>query len=135
MASTNISQSISLRVAAGSISAIMVGLGVNAIFRPQTALELLQFPKAATPADQKLVDSLMRIYGARNIAMSLGQGITAYFGHTKALAWILLGNSIVAIVDGFISKDQIGRGEWNHWGFIPVSVGLGSALLGVFDRS
>jgi hypothetical protein len=134
MSTTSISQSLSLRIASGVISVFACGVGVNAILRPQTALKLLEFPTPAASSDQKLVNNLMRIYGARNIAMGLSTAITAYLGHTTALGCIFFGNSIVAVVDGFVSRDQIGRGEWNHWGFLSISFGLGSALLGVFDR-
>jgi hypothetical protein len=131
---TKLSQSLFLLWIVGGISVFPIVLGINAIARPQTALEILQFPAPIGPADQKLVDNMMRVYGARNISMGLAQGITAYFGHAKAVAWILIANSITAIVDGFVSKDQIGGGEWNHWGFLSVSFGLASLLLGAFDR-
>jgi hypothetical protein len=136
MSAPKFSQSISLRAIAGAFSALAVGLGVNAIFRPQSALEdIFKFPAPTAPSDQKLVYNLMRIYGGRNIAMALTSGITAYFGHTKALGWILIAMSVPATVDGFVSKDQVGSGQWSHWYFTAVSIGLGSALLGVFDRA
>ena len=93
--------------------------------------------KSKTPVseqDKKLVDNLMRIYGVRNVGVGLAIGITAYLGDVWSLAWIIISCSTMAIVDGIVSKDQIGRGEWIHWGFFIVSIGLGSALLGIFDN-
>jgi hypothetical protein len=136
MSAPKLSQSISLRAIAGAFSALAIGLGVNAILRPRSALEdTFKFPAPTAPSDQKLVDNLMRIYGGRNIAMALASGIATYFGHTKALGWILIGMSVPATVDGFVSRDQIGSGQWSHWYFTAVSLCLGSALLGVFDRT
>ena len=108
----------------------MIGL-----FKPRVALKNFQFEAPAADEDKKLVDNLMRIYGVRNLSMGTTGLIIAYFGDRKSLAWMFITGSIVAIVDGFVSKAQIGRGEWNHWGFVSISLGLGSALLGAFDRT
>ncbi|KAK6526569.1 hypothetical protein TWF694_005151 [Orbilia ellipsospora] len=134
MAANQLSQSPYLRILAATTCLSTIGLGINAILRPRTALEMLSFPTPTTPADKKLVDNLMRIYGARNLIMGWSMGVTAYLGHTMALGWIFIGSSVVALVDGFVSKDQIGKGQWNHWQFIMVSVPLGSVLVGAFDR-
>jgi hypothetical protein len=46
--------------------------------------------------------------------VSLTWIITAYYGHTKALSWMMIGCSVMCITDGFVTKDKIGREQWNH---------------------
>jgi hypothetical protein len=116
-------------LAAGGLTVLPIGLGINAMFRPQSALSIFQFPLPSTPADQRLALGLFRMYGARNFSMGMAAGIMAYHGHAKALGWYMIGSSVVAFVDGVASKEVIGSGEWAHWVFVSVSVGLGAWLL------
>jgi hypothetical protein len=133
MATSNLSQSFYLRVIAGFISLIPFGFGVNALLRPRNAFEFFEFDPPASFADQKLVDNLMLFYGARDIYMAVALFATAYYGHRKALGWILITAGAVAGVDGFVVREQIGRGEWTHWGYAPPVATLGALLLGVLD--
>lgn len=57
------------------------------------------------------------------------------FGHRQSLGWILLAGSAVAFVDGAVCRAQVGKGEWNHWGYAPMLTAIGSVLLGVLDRA
>lgn len=75
----------------------------------------------------------MVLYGARDVFMGAAFYAAAYFGDRKALGWILIAGSGVAVVDGAVCRAQIGRGEWNHWGYAPVVAGVGSVLVGVWD--
>ncbi|KAM0715038.1 hypothetical protein Q7P37_009503 [Cladosporium fusiforme] len=107
-------------------------LGINFIFRPRSALDLLLFPTPKDPEAQKLVDNLLRIYGARDIAIGLPTLIAWYFGHRKILGWLMIVGIITTGVDGWVSRLQIGGGEWRHWAFAPLGFGLGGGMLGWF---
>lgn len=126
------SQSPSLRIAASVFATIFVGFGVNAMLRPLNALEFFEFKAPAAAADRKIVDSLMAIYGARDIFMGLAIYSAAYYGDGKTLGWILVAGGGVAFVDGAVCRSH-GKGEWNHWGYAPVITAVGSLLLGVWD--
>jgi hypothetical protein len=133
MATSSFSRSPSLRIAASVFATIFIGFGINGILRPQNALEFFEFEAPASASDKKLVDSLMIIYGARDIFMGLAIYSAAYFGDRKALGWILIAGSAVAFVDGAVCRAQVGKGEWNHWSYAPILTAVGSVLLGVLD--
>ena len=135
MSTSNLSQSPSLRIAANVFATIFVGFGINAIIRPQNALEFFEFQAPASALDRRVVDGLMVIYGARDIFMGLAMYSAACFGDRRSLGWILIAASAVAFVDGAVCRVQVGKGEWNHWGYAPMLTAVGSALLGVLDRS
>ncbi|KAI1848198.1 hypothetical protein JX265_011756 [Neoarthrinium moseri] len=105
-------------------------LGINAILRPASALSLLKFPAPSQPEGQKITYSLMRIYGARTLTMGLTTLIVWARGDRTTLGYLMFAGIPVALVDGFVSRWQIGGGEWGHWGFIGVSLGLSAGLLG-----
>lgn len=107
-------------------------LGINAILRPRTALNLLHFRPPKDAEAQRLVDNLIRIYGARNVAFGLPTLIAWYCGHREILGWLSVSGVVVASVDGWVTRMQNGEGEWNHWPFALVGVGLGGGLLGWF---
>jgi hypothetical protein len=133
MVTSRFSQSPSLRIAASVFATIFVAFGINGILRPRNALEFFEFEPPASASDKKLVDSLMMIYGVRDIFMGLAFYSAAYFGDRKTLGWILIAGSGVAFVDGAVCRAQIGTGEWNHWSYAPVLTVVGSMLLGVLD--
>jgi len=108
-------------------------LGLNAIFRPRSGLSMLEFDPPSSDSDKKLVDSLMKLYGSRDVFLGLSIFTVAFLGHRKALGWLMLWGCGVVTMDGVVSKSQIGRGEWNHWGFAPVLGVVGVLLLGVVD--
>lgn len=133
MATSRFSRSPYLRIAAGVFGTIFLGFGINAMLRPGNALEFFEFEPPASASDRKLVDSLMIIYGARDLFMGLAIHSAAYFGDRKALGWILIAGSGVAFVDGAVCRAQVGKGEWNHWSYAPVLTVVGGLLLGVLD--
>lgn len=55
----------------------------------------------------------------------------ALFGSRKTLGCVLLAGAGVAVVDGVVVRDEVGRGEWNHWGYAPVVGLVGVLLVGV----
>lgn len=65
--------------------------------------------------------------------MGLAIHAAAYFGDRRALGWIMIAGSGVAFADGAVCRAQVGRGEWNHWGYAPVLTAVGGMLLGVLD--
>lgn len=134
MATTSrLSHSPYLRIAASVFGTIFLGFGINAMLRPANALEFFEFEAPASAADKKLVDSLMVIYGARDLFMGLAIHAAAYFGDRRALGWIVVAASGVAFVDGAVCRMNVSKGEWNHWGYAPVLTVVGSMLLGVLD--
>ncbi|RDX54656.1 hypothetical protein K466DRAFT_584226 [Polyporus arcularius HHB13444] len=125
-----ISRSPILLLAAAAFGTIFVGFGINAILRPAHALTFFEFARPpASAADRQLVDSLMIIYGARDVFMGLAIYAAAYFGNRKALGSIVLAASAVAAVDGAVCKMN-GEGEWAHWGYAPMVALVGALLLG-----
>ena len=125
-----ISRSPILLLVAAAIGTIFLGFGLNAILRPAHALTFFEFARRpVSAADQQLVDSLMIIYGARDIFMGLAINAAAFFGSRKTLGAIVLASSAVALVDGAVCKMN-GDGEWAHWGYAPMVAIVGALLLG-----
>jgi len=129
-----VSHSPFLHIAASAIATIFVGFGVNAILRPDNALTFFEWEVPTAASDKNLVNSLMTVYGVRDIFMGLAIYATVYFGNRKALGWILIAGSGVAFADGVVCWNQ-GKGEWNHWGYAPMLTVVGSLLLGILDRA
>ncbi|KAH6649445.1 hypothetical protein F5144DRAFT_616611 [Chaetomium tenue] len=126
------SQSTALQLAAHAFATIFVGFGINAILRPEHALTFFEFSPPSSPQDAKMVDSLMAVYGARDIFMGLAIYSAALFGTNKSLGWTLIAASGVAAADGAVCYLH-GQGEWNHWGYAPMITVVGVVLLGLFD--
>ncbi|KAJ5146272.1 uncharacterized protein N7515_000836 [Penicillium bovifimosum] len=129
-----LSHSNVLRLVASVIATIWVAFGVNAILRPDHALTFFEFQPPALTADKQMVDSLMAVYGVRNVFMGAAIYVTSYLGSRSNLGWILIAAGGVAFADGIICWTH-GQGQWNHWGYAPMITAVGSLLLGVFDRS
>ena len=117
-----------LLLAAHAFATIFTAFGINAILRPSHALTFFEFSPPASTADAKLVDSLMAVYGARDIFMGLAIYAAAFFGTKKSLGWTLIAASGVAVADGLVCYSH-GQGEWNHWGYAPMITVVGSLLL------
>ncbi|KAF7590358.1 hypothetical protein BBP40_002961 [Aspergillus hancockii] len=120
-----------LHIAATTFAAISIGFGVNAFIRPAHALSFFEFEPPTSPAERALVDSLMIVYGARDVFMGIALLSALFFGHPKSAGWILIATSLVAYVDGYVCWTH-GKGEWNHWGYAPVITGVGALFLGAF---
>jgi Domain of unknown function (DUF4267) len=117
-----------LHIASSVFAVIFVGFGINAILNPVHALTFFEFKPPASAADRKMVDSLMVVYGARDIFMGLAIGSAAYFGSRKALGWTVIAASGVAFVDGAVCFSH-GIGHWNHWSYAPALTVVGSLLI------
>ncbi|KAL1858861.1 hypothetical protein Daus18300_009859 [Diaporthe australafricana] len=104
--------------------------GLYGVARPASALGVLGFPIPAGPPEaQKLSLSMTRMYGVRQATMGLASLALWWSGEHRLMGVLMLVNTPVAIVDGFVSRWQVGGGEWGHWGFIPLGLVLTIGLL------
>lgn len=109
-----------------------VGFGINCILRPEHAYTFFEFD---LPADHDLLDSMMRLQGARNIYIGLMILTCAFIGSRTTLGLSLLFFSAVAVADGLVCQSY-GRGQQNHFGYAPIVVvnGLIQLALGQYER-
>ncbi|KAL8797711.1 MAG: hypothetical protein Q9195_000063 [Heterodermia aff. obscurata] len=135
MSTSKLSQSPNLRIAASVIGTIFLGFGIKFSLQPGSALGFFEFHTPALASDQKLAESFIVLYAVRDIFMGLAIYAATYFGDRRALGWILIAGSGVAFADGAVCKGQIGKGEWNHWGYAPMLSIVGTLLLGVLDKA
>ena len=129
----SLSQSSILRTVAVASATVCIAFGINAFVRPEHALTFFEWEPPTNPADKKMVDSLMAVYGARDIFMGLAIYSAAFLGTVKSLGFIMLAAGGVAFVDGFVCWTH-GHGQWGHWSYAPILVAVGISLLGMFDR-
>ncbi|KKK22289.1 hypothetical protein AOCH_000152 [Aspergillus ochraceoroseus] len=125
-----LSQNSALRIAGNCFATTFIGFGINALLRPEHALSFFEWQHPTTLAEKQLVDSLMHVYGVRDIFMGLAIYAAAFFGTRQSLGWTLIAASSVAFADGVICWSW-GKGEWGHWGYAPIITVVGSALLGL----
>lgn len=126
----SLSKPFSLILVATAIATISIGFGINAIARPDHGLTFFAFQPPVDAALHRMVDSLMAIYGIRDIFMGLVIYATAYYGSRRALGWTLILNSAVAFADGAVCWTH-GQGQWAHWGYAPLIAVTGTLILGV----
>ncbi|KAJ6110053.1 hypothetical protein N7486_002288 [Penicillium sp. IBT 16267x] len=123
-----LSKSVFLKLAAFAFASTMAGFGINALVRPAHALSFFEFEPPAGTADQKMVNSLMAVYGVRDIFMGLAIHIALFLGTSKSLGWSLIIASAVAFADGAICWSH-GQGQWSHWGYAPLILVVGVLIL------
>ncbi|KAH8197848.1 hypothetical protein TruAng_007995 [Truncatella angustata] len=126
------SQSPAVTLASCIFATIHVGFGVNAILRPTHALTFFEFGPPADKGARAMVDSLMAVYGARDIFMGFAIYAAALLGSPRALGWILISATGVAVADGAVCYSH-GKGHWGHWNHAPVFTAVGLVALGLFD--
>lgn len=107
---------------------VPTALGINAIFRPRAGLHVIDFPSPKDAESHKLVDNLMLMYGARDVAVGLPILLAWYFDR-RALGWLMIVNTVIPCVDAWAARRQTGKGEWMHLPFAALGAGLGAALL------
>jgi uncharacterized membrane protein len=127
-----LSHSRPLLLASTAIGTMCVGFGVNAILRPAHALSFFELEYPSEGVQRGVVDNLMVVYGARDIFMGLAAYIAAYWGSRRVVGGIMLATSLVAFVDGAVCWGN-GHGQWNHWGYAPMVLGVGGLLSGGLD--
>ena len=130
--SSNSPFALNLGAAAG---VFQLTLGLTAIIQPRVMLQdVWGFKPAATPGqDQVLLESLMQLYGLRNIALDLMILAVRTLADSRTLGWVLMTDMLVALGDGFVQKKCTGSGQWKHWGFLPIGAAMSMLLLGHFD--
>lgn len=129
-----ISQSKPLFILSQTFVPILLGFGINSIVRPRGAYQLLgELPLPSSAADYKIVDSLMILYGAKELVQAFAIYLVGFFGSRKALGWLVIASCAGAFVDGWVVKELSGGGEWNHWGYASLFSIVGVLLTGVLD--
>jgi hypothetical protein len=120
--------------------------GLNAILRPSNAITFFaNFPSTtrttlALTSERTKLHTILTAEGIRNIYMALSIYLVAFSplipttSRPQLLGYTMVGSSIVAFFDGLGCKLHAGEGEWDHWRYGSVVLGLGLVLLGVFDR-
>ncbi|CZR35738.1 uncharacterized protein FPRO_00139 [Fusarium proliferatum ET1] len=111
---------------------MIVGLGLNAILRPNDHLQRLEFPIPTEPLAKKFSLALMRIWGIRNITVGVLISIIWTIGDENLMAKALSAALAMPITDGFVSRIIIGGGETQHWVFPPLLVVMIVGLFGYF---
>lgn len=122
------------------VSLIPALVGINAVLRPSSALEMLGFkssssssstPQSPNHEETRVALAVTQMYGARQI--SLGLATIAVFSVTDdpvVLGAVMLAGIPIAVIDGFVSKALTGKGQWGHWVAVPVSLVFGLGLFG-----
>lgn len=96
-----------LAIAAHVFAAICAGFGVNSILRPRAAFEMLELPLPAKEADRSVIDSLMVLYGAKELFMAFAIYAVGYTGNKRMLGLTVMAASAAAFVDGAVVKAQM----------------------------
>ncbi|RMJ28735.1 integral membrane protein [Aspergillus sp. HF37] len=127
-----VSHNNALRLAGNAFATIFIGFGVNALLRPEHALTFFEWKPPTALSDRQLVESLVHLYGIRDIFMGLVMYAASFCGTRQSFGWTVLAASAVAYGDGLVCRAW-GMGEWNHWGYAPMLTVVGAALVGAFD--
>ncbi|EME44423.1 hypothetical protein DOTSEDRAFT_152278 [Dothistroma septosporum NZE10] len=118
---------------AGALGLFPLSVGILGLANPASGWSIFSFPKPATTEAQQVGNTFFLFWASRDLFMGIITGLVWYRGDREVLGDTLLAASMVAGVDGVISKKQKGSGEWTHWAFVPVLVGVGGGLKGWFD--
>ena len=117
-----------ISVPAAIFGLTFVGFGINACIRPLSGLSFFLFDMPSNPADQKMVEQLMIVYGVRDVYMGIAMLIAVAYGTRKTLGWITIAGSAVAFADGLICARYKG-GQGAHWGYAPLLTVLGLVMV------
>jgi hypothetical protein len=144
------------QTAALALSLVQLSFGLNGLFRPTAHLQSLNLPvdasllstsptssttnAAATtnPLASKYQLALMRIWGIRNLTLGLFLIFMWRRGDRELLGNAIAAVTMVPIVDGFAVRGVVGKemslaqAEGQHWGFVPVLVGVAGGLWGMW---
>ena len=114
---------------AAVFGAVFLGLGFQVLLRPAAGLEMFAFQRPANKADAKLTDSLLRIYGIRDVYMGAAILATWWHGDRVTLGWLMGFTAAVSLVDGLVQYDETGDKLINHWGHGLIELALAALLL------
>ena len=105
---------------------IIVGIGL--LLKPAYISKLI-FRDAPishqTGANTELVDILRAGFASRDIYMGLMLWSALWTGDRRAIGRSLLIALVVVVIDGWALQSAMGKGLWDHWGFIPVVLVVG----------
>lgn len=82
-----------------------------------------------TEEARKLGDNFLLMWAGRDLFMGVVTTAAWYHNDRRAMGYILLASCLVCVQDGILSLRQLGRGQWLHWGCVPVFAGMGARLL------
>ncbi|KAI7272070.1 hypothetical protein KC345_g7139 [Hortaea werneckii] len=128
------------RIAASAIATIFLGFGLYFTAYPYAAVTTFFFDKdpsfaaaasAAKYSDDAVVQAFILLYAIRDIFIAAALYAAAFLDVTdgKLLGMILIFGGCTAVGDGVICKTVIGFGEWDHFGYAPMLLGLGGYVL------
>lgn len=117
---------------AAALGVFLTSINIYGLVQPQWTLTQLGFPLPIAPTDRTLVEGITRMFCGTRIAVGVSMLGMWYHGNTKSLGLSVLAGSVMATVDGFASRLVVGKGEWMHWRYLPVSFVVGFGLLEVF---
>lgn len=125
---------------AALVACVPTAVGIIGLRNPSAILGIFEsapLSSTATAQDHKLLDGFIRLFAARDIAVGVTTLAIWYHGCRggKREGYATLGTAMLVaaglvVMDGLVSRWVNGRGEWKHWGFAPVSLGIAGALLG-----
>lgn len=118
---------------AGVLGAFITTINLYGVLQPRATLAALGFPLPLAPTDRTLVGGITRMFCGTRVALGVTMLAMWYHRDHKALGVSMVAGSIMAIVDGIVSRSVTGKGEWMHWGSLPVSFVVGLGLLGNFQ--
>ncbi len=118
--------------AAGLAAVLGTFIGLNStygILSPGGALRQLGFRTAVSPSDKELTEGLLRMFSATRVVVGVSQVAAWWYGDYKVLGCQMVASALMAAVDGWVSKSVSGKGQWAHWGALPVGLSIGVWLL------
>lgn len=81
------------------------------------------------------MNHVMVLYGVKDLFIAASIFATTWCGTKKSAGLVTLSGGLCAVADGVVVRAQSGGGEWNHWGYGSVMVGVGAAMMGMLGRS
>ncbi|KAI7234379.1 hypothetical protein KC330_g4864 [Hortaea werneckii] len=127
------------RIVASAIATIFLGFGFYFTAYPNEAVAFFfdkdpSFAAAGSTtkySNDAVVQAFILLYAIRDISIAAALYAAAFLDTTdgKLLGMILIFGGCTAVGDGIICKTVIGFGEWDHFGYAPMLLGLGGYLL------
>lgn len=122
-----------LRYASLFLGTVTFGFGLHYVFFPRSAFNNFGFaaPSAAS-TDRELLDNILILFGAKDMFVGVSIWAAILAGNRKIAGINVLALGLCAALDGWVVKNSKGAvpgGEWGHWGYGSVALGVGAAML------
>jgi hypothetical protein len=122
-----------LRYTSLFLGTVTIGFGLHYVFFPRSAFNNFGFsaPSSASP-DLELLDNILVLFGAKDIFVGVSIWAATLMGSRKIAGINVLALGLCAALDGWVVKNSKGAvpgGEWGHWGYGSVALGVGAAML------